>query len=170
VQFYVLFFIHIGTRKVHIAGMTPNPDNAWMVQQARNLAMTFDEEKIMPKYLVLDNDSKFTAGFDSILKSEGVELIRTPVRSPNMNPFAERWVLSIKSECLDHFVVFGEAHLRHIIKEFVAHYNKEQPHQGLDNVPLPEAAGESSTLLFPSDRIECEERLGGLLKHYRRAA
>ena len=141
-----------------------------MVQQARNLAMFFDSEKVPPKYLVLDNDSKFTEGFASILESESVELIHTPVRSPNMNPFAERWVLSIKSECLDHFIVFGEAHLRHIINEYLKHYNEERPHQGLSNVPLPDAAGETSTLAFPSGEVVCEERLGGLLKHYRRAA
>jgi putative transposase len=88
--------VNIGTRKVHVAGMTANPDNAWMMQQARNMAMTFADELMPPKYLVLDNDSKFTTGFASILESEDVELIRTPVRSPNMNPFAERWVLSIK--------------------------------------------------------------------------
>jgi hypothetical protein len=88
-----------------------------------------------------------------------------------MNPFAERWVLSIKSECLDNFVVFGEAHLRHIIKEFVDYYNKERPHQGLDNLPLPEATcGVTSTLTFPSGKVVCEEHLGGLLKHYSRAA
>ena len=132
--------------------------------------MFFDGEKTPPKYLVLDRDTKFTKGFADILESEGVELIRTPVRSPNMNPFAERWVLSIKSECLDHFVVFGEDHLRHIINEYVKHYyNLTRPHQGRDNRPIRDGDSEPATLPFP-EKVECEERLGGLLRHYHRAA
>jgi putative transposase len=121
VEVFVLFFIQVGSRRVHLAGMTANPDRAWMVQQARNMAMFFDWEPVKPKYLLRDRDSKFVKEFDAILMSEGIEVKPIGVRAPNQNAVAERFVLSARNECLDHFIVFGETHLRHVLSEYLIH-------------------------------------------------
>lgn len=171
VNVFVLFFIHIGSRRVHIAGMTTNPDKAWMSQQARNMEVFFSKQLTPPKYLILDNDTKFTSDFEGILKAQGVRSIYIGPRAANMNAHAERFILSIQSECLDHFVVFGQDHFRHIIDCYVAHYHEERPHQGLSNRPLTQSGEDSEIIVaFPSGEVVCEERLGGLLKHYHRAA
>ena len=128
VDFFVLFFIHIDTRKIHIAGITPNPDGRWMAQQARNLCMFFDDWPDRPEYIVCDKDTKFTAQFEVILESDDIELKRTAVRAPNQNAYAERFAQTIQQKCLDHFVVLGEKHLRHLIQEFVTYYNEQRPH------------------------------------------
>ncbi len=170
VEVYVLFFIHVGSRRVFVFGMTPHPDGPWVVQQARNASMVFGEQSEAPRYLIRDCDSKFVAGFDAVLEADGVEVVKVGPRAPNLNAFAERFVLSIKSECLSRFVFFGERHLRHVVGEYLAHYNAERPHQGIDNVPIgAQAPPEPVAVLGPGD-VVCEERLGGLLKHYRRAA
>ena len=130
VEVYVLFFIYIGTRRVHIAGMTPNPDRAWIAQQARNTAMYFGQLPERPTMLLRDRDQKYSEQFDAVFKAEGVEVKRVGPQAPNMNAFAERWVQSVQKECLNHSLVFGEAHLRHILAEYVAHYYQERPHQG----------------------------------------
>lgn len=165
VEFFVLFFVHVGSRRVHIAGMSTNPDAAWSAQQARNVAMFFGEQSHKPTYLLRDNDSKFGAAFDSLFEAEGITVKKVGPRAPNMNAYAERWVQSARRECLDHFIVLGESHLRHILKEYETHYNLERCHQGVGNVPLtPEPPA-------PADgAINCRERLGGLLKHYYRKA
>jgi len=167
VEYYILFFMHVGTRRVHIAGMTPNPDGAWMAQQARNLSMLFDEEgEHKPTHIIRDRDRKFTAQFCSILETEGIEFRMIPPRSPNMNPFAERWVQSIKRECLDHFIVFGERHLWFLVREYLAHYHEERPHQGCGNRPLAGRKPPDETRPFSGDDVACRERLGELLRHY----
>jgi putative transposase len=171
VDVFVLFFVHVGSRRVHLAGVSANPDRAWMVQQARNVAMRFDKEPVKPKYLLRDRDTKFVAEFDAILASEGVEVRKVAVRAPNQNAVAERFVQTVRQECLDHFLVVSEKHLRHLLSEFLIHYHEERPHQGLGNVPLsgtPPSAEEPAIL--PLSEVRCRERLGGLLKHYRRAA
>ena len=109
IDFFVLFFIHVGTRRVSVAGMTGSPNSAWIAQQARNLAMHVAELPVKPTMLIRDWDTKFTAEFDGILESEGIEIKKVGPRAPNMNAIAERWVQSIKQECLDHFIVFGES-------------------------------------------------------------
>jgi len=170
VEYFVLFFIQPGTRQVHVAGITANPDGAWMAQQARNMSMFFGDQPEQARYLVCDRDTKFTEQFRAILKSEGVELVQTAVRAPNQNAYAERWCQSIKTEMLDHFIVLGETHLRYLIAEYVAHYHTERPHLALGNLPpamekLPDDVG----VLGPDD-VVCHERLGGLLNHYQRKA
>ena len=109
--YYVLFFIHLHTRRVHIAGMTPNPDGAWMAQIARNMSMVFAEEpaEFRPTHIIRDRDSKFTAQFCSILETDGIEFRPIPPRTPNLNPFAEAWVQRTEHEVLNHFIVFGES-------------------------------------------------------------
>jgi hypothetical protein len=136
VEFFVLFFVHVGSRRVHIAGMSTNPDATWVAQQARNVAMFFDEQSTKPTYLLRDNDSKFGAAFDTVFEAKGITVKKVGPRAPNMNAYAERWVQSVRRECLDHFVVFGEGHLRHILKEYETHYNLERCHPGVGNVPL----------------------------------
>jgi putative transposase len=168
-EVFVLFFLHLGSRRVFVSGMTPHPDAAWVTQQARNFALDCVGQGYSAEYLILDHDSKFVAGFDAVLESEGVQLLRVGPHAPNLNAFAERWVLSIKQECLNHFIVFGEKHLRYLVSEYVAHYNRERPHQGKDNRPLSQAA-EPTVVPLPVGEVVCEERLGGLLRHYRRAS
>jgi putative transposase len=170
VDMFVLVFIHIGTRRVFVSGMSANPDNIWMKQQAKNFAMTFADTPLAPNHLIRDRDTKFTADFDQILKDDGVKTVRTPIRSPNMNTHCERVIQSIKSECLDHFVVFGAKHLRYLIDQYLAHYHLERPHQGLGNRPLSAADDPPATLPFPPSEVACRERLGRLLKHYNRKA
>jgi putative transposase len=164
-EFFLLFVIHYGSRRVHVVGMTAHPDHAWMKQQARNLSMFFAEQTEKPRYLIRDLDGKFVSEFDAILESDGMKIVPVGPRSPNLNSLAERWILSAKSECLDHFLVFGEEHLRYIIKSYEVWYNEKRPHQGVGNVPLTASAADTG----PGE-VVCDERLGGLLRHYQRMA
>ena len=126
VTYYVLFFIHLHTRRVHIAGMTPNPDGAWMAQMARNMSMMFAEEpaEFRPTHIIRDRDTKFTAQFCSILETDGIEFRPIPPRSPNLNPYCESWVGRTRAEVLNHFIVFGENHLRHILACWLTYYHR----------------------------------------------
>src|ERR1700674_5032108 len=133
VTHYLLFFIDIATRSVHIAGTTTNPDTPWMMQAARNLT-DIDEGFLRGKrYLILDRDTKYSDAFRSLLVRDGIKIIRLPPRSPNLNAFAERFVRSIKEECLGRMIFLGQASLRHAVKHFMAHYHAERNHQGLGN-------------------------------------
>jgi putative transposase len=127
------------------------------------------EQGLPPRYLLRDHDSKFTRGFDEVVGSEGAEVIAVGPHLPNMNAYAERFVETIKAECLSHFTFFGEKHLLYVIREFLAHYHTARPHQGLGNVPLSGEVADPVDVLRIED-VVCEERLGGLLKSYRRAA
>ena len=165
-EFYILFFVHVGSRRVYVSGMTTHPDTAWVAQQAKNFSIHLAEQGQEASHLIHDRDTKFTAQFDAMLEAEGITIKEPIARSPNMNAFAERWAQSVQVECLDHFVVLGEDHLRHIVGEYVAYFNAERPHQAMDNSPLTGSVGET-----PSDgEILCQERLGGLLRHYYRKA
>lgn len=169
VDYFVLFFIHIGSRRVHIAGMSPNPDRQWVAQQARNVSAVFAEEPQRPTILRRDHDGKFGPEFDAILHSDGVAIHKVGPRAPNLNAYAERWVQSVKQECLDHFIIFGETHLRYLIHEYLAHYLAERPHQAKDNQPLTGLPPPPTSPPAAVD-VVCAERLGGLLKHYSRKA
>ncbi len=173
VTYYVLFFIHVHTRRVHVAGLTPNPDGQWMAQQARNISMFFDDEReeYRPTHIIRDRDTKFTAQFCSILESEGIEFRPIPPRSPNMNPHTEVWVQRTKHEVLNHFFIFGEKHLRYLISSWLDYYHRFRPHQGLGNTLLtePNPPPKSADAIIRNE-IVCHERLGGLLKHYQRKA
>ena len=171
VDVFVLFFIHVGTRRVHVAGMTTAPDEAWVVQQARNMAIIFADEPMEPTHVIMDMDAKFTARFRATLKSEEIEVVRVGPRKPNLNAYAERFVQTIRNEALDHFVCFGVDHLRHIVKRFEAFYNQHRPHQGRDNRTLLAAVEtEPGTIPLARGPVECQQELGGLLKHYYRKA
>ncbi len=165
VRYSVLFVIELSTRKVHIAGITNQANEAWMRNMARHLTDGFDGFLLGKRYLILDRDPLFTRSFRAILRGSGVEPLRLPARSPNLNAYAERFVLSIKSECLDKMVPLGERHLRHAVKEYVEHYHRERHHQGLDGsiiTPQESVRGDSP--------IRCRQRLGGMLNHYYREA
>ncbi len=166
VRYHVLFVMDLKTRRVEIAGIAHNPGGKWMTQVARNLVDAYDGFLKDHRYIILDRDPLFTHELRGILKDRGIKTVRLPARSPNLNAFAERFVLTIKSECLNHIVPLGERHLRRAVRDFVEHYHFERNHQGLDNA-----------LIVPSAKpvnhnapIRCNERLGGLLKHYYRAA
>lgn len=165
--YYVLFFIHLESRRVSIAGITPHPDEAWMKQMARNVTMADGGGALGAcRYLLHDRDTKFTRSFRAILASSKVEPLALPAQSPNLNAYAERWVRSVKEECLSRIILFGERSLRRALSAYVEHYHAERNHQGKGN-----------TLLFPPTR-HCQregsvlrrERLGGLLRHYHRGA
>src|SRR5262245_46733988 len=130
------------------------------------------EELGLPaRFLLRDYDSKYTGDFDAVFEAEGTEVKRVGPVAPNLNAYAERWVQSARKECLDHLLILGEGHLRHVLREYVEHYNAERPHQAKGNVPLPQAdVAEPPVLPFPSGEVRCRERLGGLLKHYHREA
>lgn len=166
VRYLVLFVIDLKTRKVVIAGMSPSPDGQWVEQLARNLTDSEAGFLTGSRYLIHDRDPMFTKAFEVTLVSSGIRPIRLPARSPNLNAYAERFVRSIKSECLAQVIPLGERHLRHAVKEYAQHYHRERNHQGLGNELIDR---------YPEDysgpgSIECRERLGGLLRHYRRAA
>jgi len=163
VTFYTLFVIDLKSRRVHIAGITTSPDSEFMAQIARNLTDAADGFLLRHRFLICDRDTKFTAQFKRILGDAGVDVVLTPKRAPNCNSFAERFVLSIKSECLDRMIFFGERRLREGIAEYIEHYHEERAHQGLGNRRI--SASETG-----DGEVECRERLGGLLKCYYRAA
>lgn len=172
VNVYVLFFIHIKTRKVVVMPSTVQPDKAWIAQQARNFSMVFEDFHPGEEGLLLrDGDFKFTPQFLSILESSGMKSKRISFRSPNLNAFAERWVQSIKTECLDHFVCFGEKHLDYLVKEYVHFYRHQRPHQSMGNVPLDGNIIPFDTGKSPDPtRLQCRSSLGGVLKHFVQAA
>jgi putative transposase len=136
----------------------------WVAQQARNFVLLTEKQTNRPTPLIHDLDTKFTAQFDAILASEQIEVVKVGPAAPNLNAHAERWVLSIKWECVDHFIVLGEDHLRHLIDEYLSHYLESRPHQGLGNVPLKPILDARCV----DGENTCQERLGGLLKHYHR--
>jgi transposase InsO family protein len=167
VTYYVLFFLHLSSRKVHIAGMTPHPNQAWMMQIARNVSMEEWGCLSPGQYLIHDRDGKYCPAFQQIIDAAGVKRVPLPPRSPHLNAYTERWVRSVKEECLSRLILFGEALLRHALTQYVAHFHHERNHQGKGNV-----------LLFPvvsqdperKGSVQCYERLGGLLKYYAREA
>ena len=166
VTYYVLFFIHLNSRRVVIAGITVHPYEGWMEQIARNVTMEGCGALRNCRYLLHDRDTKYTQSFRAIIASGQVEPLVLPARSPNLNAYAERWVRSVKDECLSKVILFGERSLRRALNEYVDHYHAERNHQGKGNV-----------LLFPQDTnvcfrrpVQCRERLGGLLRYYHRQA
>jgi len=163
VTYDVLFFIRISTREVHVAGVTPHPDQRWMTQMARNMTLA-DWGFLTPgQYLIHDRDTKFCLAFQRTLDAVGVKQIVLPPWSPNLNAYAERWVRSVKEEALSGLILFGERSLRHALQEYVAQYHHERPHQGKGNVILMPTAYHRER---PDGPVPCRKRLGGLLKCY----
>jgi len=166
VRYFVLFVIDLKTRRVEIAGILPRPNGEWMKQIARNLT-DCDEGFLNGSHrLIHDRAPLFTRSFRAILKSSGVETVKLPARSPNLNAYAERFVHSIKSECLAHIIPSGEQHLRHAVQEYTEHYHIERNHQGLDNRLIEERQGTGDM----NYAVVRHERLGGVLNYYDRRA
>lgn len=164
VTHYVLFVIHHASRMVEIVGVTPNPDDAFMAQVARNI--TNGGCLAGRRFLILDRDAKFTQQFRRILGDAGVKVVTTSFQAPNMNAIAERFVQTAKRECLERMILFGTNHLQRALREFVAHYHLERPHQGLGNKVLTASTSEP----LKNGEVVADERLGGLLRSYRRVA
>ena len=167
VTYYTLFFIQVGSRKVHIAGLTPNPNGAWMTQIARNSTMAEWGCLVPGQHLIHDRDSKFCPAFQHLIDTGGVKRVVLPPRSPNLNAYAERWVRSVKEEVLSRLILLGEGALRHVLKEYNTHYHQERNHQGKGNRLLVPLASEGHS---EGNSIRSRERLGGLLKYYYREA
>jgi transposase InsO family protein len=162
---YLLFFIELSTRRVHIVGATSRPDSAWVTQQARNLSITgrFDEKKL----LIRDRDAKFSGPFDEVFRTEGLSVVKTPVRAPTANAFAQRWVGTVRRECLDHVLIFGRSHLERVLGAYIEHYNRARPHRSIELQP-PDPA--PSTEGVAGSRLRRRDVLGGLIHEYERSA
>ena len=162
VTFYTLFLIHLKTRRVHIAGCTSNPDSAWFRQQARNFSMLLDDIDAKCRYVIHDRDASF-AGFDLIVKAQGIKIVKTPPRAPMCNAFAERFVREAR-KTLNQIIPLGQMHFRHALKCIELHHNKQRPHQGIGNrIPLGFDYPEAPAQVF---QVGCKSSLGGLLNHY----
>jgi transposase InsO family protein len=165
-RYCVLFVIELERRVVHVLGVTTNPNGQWVTQVARNFAADLEEMGRRFRFLIRDRDTKFTASFDEVFTSIGVEIIKTPVRSPRANAFAERFVRTIRSECLDHLLVVSRRHLESLLDEYVRHYNEARPHRGLQlsqPIPCPVPANGAGAII-------CRDILGGIVCEYDRAA
>ncbi len=166
--YYVLFFIELGSRRVHVSTSTRNPDGAWVTQQARNLMMTFADEGIRIKFLIRDRDAKFSGTFDEVFRTEGIRVIRSPIRAPNANAYAERWVETLRAECLDWLLILGPRHLDRVIRTYVGHYNTERPHRGIELRTPEQPVGVALVKTVPD--IHRREIFGGLINEYSEAA
>jgi putative transposase len=163
-RFYVLFFIAHASRRVWLAGCTTNPTGEWMTQQARNLGLDFGESGV--GFLIRDRDSKYNGSFDEV-RSEGIRIVKTPVRAPQANGIAERFVRTVRVECLDWLLILNRRHLEHVLRVFVDHYNRQRPHRALDLRPPTTDSEQGSSR---SGAIHRRDRLGGLIHEYYRAA
>jgi putative transposase len=170
-RLYVLFFIELDTRRVFVMGITAHPTGAWAVQQARNLSVVLANRAHPVKFLVRDRDTKFTSSFDEVLRSEDIRIIRTPIRAPRANAFAERFVGTVRRECLDRMLVFGCRQLEHVLTDYVVHYNEHRPHRSLDQ-RAPLTVGTSPASIGDPDlaRLRRIDKLGGLIYEYELAA
>jgi transposase InsO family protein len=167
----VLFVVEVQSRAVHLLGISAHPTGAWVAQQARNLLMDLDEQAHRFRYLIRDRDAKFTAPFDAVFTSSGIDVVKIPPRAPRANAYAERWVATVRAECLDWTLVWNERQLCRVLTEYLRHYNTVRPHRSLDlRSPRP-ARGlrlvERGTVGASVQRVDV---LGGLIHEYRRAA
>jgi putative transposase len=168
-RLYVLVFLTIGSRRVEYLACTSNPDTAWMLQQARNLLMDVHDRGLQVRFLLHDRDRKFSAAFDAIFAGEGVRVIRTPVRAPNANAHVERWVGSLRRECLDRLLILNRRQLEHVLRVYVRHYNSVRPHRALDLKPPHQTPAIAAARGDPPARVTSVRRrdlLGGLIHEY----
>jgi putative transposase len=178
---FLLAFLHVETRRVFIAPSTFHPHEAWVKEQAQAFLQHVDETGLETTIVMHDRDTKFTQSFDEVLESAGLEVNTDAYRLPNTNAFVERFIQTLQQECLDYFIVFGEQHMDHIVKEMVGHYHEERPHQSKENDPLVPVAPEVGPCsgkrnqrdealrdVIPVSQVECRQRLSGPLKHYYR--
>ena len=169
-RLYVFFLIELERRRVHLAGVTAHPTGAWVAQVARNLLMDLDGHADRFRFLIRDRDGKFTSAFDAVFAAAGIEVVKTPPRAPKANAFAEPWVRTIRTECLDWRLIWNRRHLENVLAAYVRHYNTARPHRGI-NLGVPAAQGEPApTTVAAIRRIERVDVLGGLVHEYRHAA
>jgi transposase InsO family protein len=167
----VLFFIELGSRRVHLAGCTANPSGGWVTQQARQLAWALGERSTPLRFLIHDRDSKFTRDFDNVVESERIEIVRTPIRAPKANAIAERFVRTVRAECLDWLLILNRRHLERVLRDFVDHYSHHRPHRALNLNPPDQQRSALPAVTAPEPkRIKRRDRLGGLIHEYSRAA
>jgi putative transposase len=179
-RLYVLFFIELGRRRVWITGVTNHPNGPWVTQQARNVTMDLSDDGVVTRFLIRDRDTKFVAGFDEVFRSEAAQILQTPFRAPNANAVAERFVRTVRSECLDHILVLNARHLERLLRQYAEQYNHHRPHQGIHQetpapaselrLAVPLADDSERRNRHPSDQIVRHDRLGGLIHEYQRAA
>ena len=169
-RLYVLFFIELTSRRVHLAGSTVNPSGAWVTQQARQFAWTLQDQTTRFWFLIRDHDSKFTRDFDAVFTSERIEIIKTPVRAPRANAVAERFVRTARAECLDWLLIVNQRHLERVLHVFVDHYNTHRPHRSLHLAPPTPSASKLRSICEASAGLKRRDRLGGLIHEYSYAA
>ena len=167
-RLYVLFVLEVASRRVHVLGVTAHPAAEWVTQQARNLLMGL-EDRVGPfRWLIRDRDAKFTAAFDAVFAAEGIRVLRTPVRAPRANAYAERWVGTVRRELLDRMLILGCRQLRAVLTEYADHYNGHRPHRAMGQAP-PHGSAEPPVIPGPG-RVARRDRLGGLIHEYAQAA
>ena len=167
-RLYVLFFIELGSRCVHLAGCSSHPNSQWVTQQARQLTWTWPERPEPVRFLIRDRDQKFTAAFDEVFRSDGIEVLRTPFRAPQANGVAERFVRTVRSECLDWLLVLDRHHLERVLRVFVDHYNGHRPHRSL-RLTSPQPT-RSAMEAWSGGQVLRRDRLGGVIHEYAVAA
>ena len=165
-RLYVLFVIEIDARRVHLLGVTTHPTGQCVTQQARNLMMDLGERVSSLKFLIRDRDTKFTGAFDAVFAGEGLRILLTPPRAPRANAFAERWVGTARRECLDRLLIVNERHLRHVLDQYVNHYNRHRPHRSLHQQP----PARLTAVPTPAGTVHRHKVLGGLINEYRQVA
>ena len=160
--------MEIGTRRVHVLGVTIHPSGEWVAQQARNLMMDLGERAGQFRFLIRDRDTKYTSMFDEVFTSEGIEVLRSPPQAPRANAYAERWVRTVRRECLDRMLIYNPRHLLAVLGEFIAHYNEHRPHQSRDQRP-PDAT-DGTVIDLDSARVRRRTVVSGLMNEYSQAA
>jgi hypothetical protein len=168
-RLYVIFFIELGSRHVHIAGCTPHPTGLWVTQQARQVMWTPSDRSESFRFLIRDRDQKFTEPFDEVFASEKIEIVRTPFRTPQANGVAERFVRTVRSECLDWLLILNRTHLERVLAEFIEHYNPHRPHRGLKLTP-PDGPRPGLLRIDGEFSVQRRDRLGGVIHEYAKAA
>ena len=166
-RLYVLFVVEVGTRFVHVLGVTAHPDGRWVAQQARNLLTDLKGRAGVFRFLIRDRDTKFTSSFDAVFAGDGIQVLKIPPRAPRAIAFAERWVRTARTECTDRLLIFNERHLRTVLDEYADHDNRHRPHRSLG---LRAPTDDSDVIPLPTGRIERREVLGGLINEYQRAS
>jgi putative transposase len=167
---YVLFFIEFASRRVHLAGVTDHPTGPWLAQQARNLLLSLGDHTVAWRFLIRDRDAKFARAFDDVWRSTGTAIIRTPVQAPNANAVAERWVGTVRRECLNQLLIVSRCQLVRVLRRYVEHYNQRRPHRSLAHAPPVPSERTEARSTPDVGGLRRRDVLGGLIHEYESAA